>query len=149
MNEELQSTNQELESVNDEVQSRADEVARANAFLESILTSVRFAVIVIDSELRVDEWNRHAYELWGIAAEEARGAYVLNLDIGLRFETLLQPIRDCLAGAGEEFETVIEARNRRGREFQCRVSISPIRIPGRSPTGAVIFLEEVTAPSEV
>jgi two-component system, chemotaxis family, CheB/CheR fusion protein len=143
MNEELQSTNQELEAVNDELGERADEVVRANAFLESILTSVRFAVVAINSALIVQGWNRHAYELWGVPAEEARGASLLNLDIGLPLDTLLKPIRDCLAGNEEEFETVIEARNRRGRSFHCRVSISSIRIPDRPPTGAVVFLEEV------
>jgi two-component system CheB/CheR fusion protein len=145
MNEELQSTNEELEAVNDELHERGDEVARANAFLQSILTSVRFAVVVIDSRLVVQGWNRHAYELWGLRSEEARGANIVNLDVGFRFDTLLQPIRNCLSGNEAEYESVIEARNRLGRTIQCRVSISAIRIPGSPPTGAVISLEEVGA----
>ena len=53
MNEELQSTNEELESINNEVRIRSAEVDDLNAFLQSILGSLRSAVVVLGSEMEV------------------------------------------------------------------------------------------------
>jgi two-component system CheB/CheR fusion protein len=143
MNEELQSTNEELEAVNDELRERGDQLNGANAFLESILTSLRDGVAVVDSELRVQAWNSRAEDLWGVRADEVRGTHLANLDIGLHIETLLQPIRDCLAGRLTDYERVVEATNRRGRHILCRVSMSPMDTRGAGVTGAVILMEEV------
>src|SRR2546423_6859690 len=94
MNEELQSANEELETMNDELRGRGQELNVSNAYLESILTSLRSAVIVIDRELRVHVWNPEAAELWGLRADEVRGAHFFNLDIGLPVAELQHPIRE-------------------------------------------------------
>ena len=98
MNEELQSTNEELQTINDELRQRSDELNTVNAFLESILTSLRGGVVVVDQELKVLVWNDKADELWGLRADEAVGRNLLGLDIGLPVERLKQPMRDCLNG---------------------------------------------------
>jgi hypothetical protein len=41
MNEELQSTNEELQTINDELRLRTTELNQANAFLNSILGSLK------------------------------------------------------------------------------------------------------------
>ena len=143
INEELQSTNEELEAVNGEMKARGDEVRSANTFLEAILTSVRTGVAVVDPELRVLAWNARAEDLWGVRADEVRDTYLLNLDIGLPFETLLQPIRDCLAGRQPTYEAVVGATNRRGRKIHCRIILSPMGPSGESVTGVVILMEEI------
>jgi len=143
INEELQSTNEELESVNDEIKARGDEVSNANTFLEAILTSVRTGVAVVDAELRVLAWNARAEDLWGLRGDEVRQTYLLNLDVGLPFEALLQPIRDCLAGRQPNFETLLEATNRRGRQIHCRVTLSPMGPSGERAIGVVILMEEI------
>jgi len=66
MNQELQSTNEELETTNRELSQRTDELDRANAFLRSILTSLDSGVVVLDREMRVQEWNRATEDLWGL-----------------------------------------------------------------------------------
>src|SRR5207253_247755 len=73
MNEELQSTNEELQTINEELRDRSEDYTRANSFLESILTGVRSAVIVVDRELHVLAWNNRAEDLWGLRGDEVRG----------------------------------------------------------------------------
>src|SRR5262249_31310202 len=93
MNEELQSTNEKLQTMNDELRLRSDELNSVNSFLESILTSLRGAVVVVDAELKVLVWNQAAEELWGLREDEVRGKHVLGLDTGLPIEKLKQPMR--------------------------------------------------------
>src|SRR5262249_44451750 len=51
MNEELQSTNEELETINNELRERSAEVIELNQFLESILGSLKSAVVVLGTEM--------------------------------------------------------------------------------------------------
>ena len=143
MNEELQSTNEELQTINDELRTRSDELNQANAFLESVFTSVRAGVAVLDRELRVLVWNRQAEELWGVRAEEAGRASFLNLDIGLPVGRLVPPLRACLAGESAEHEALVPATNRRGRAIVCHTRIFPLVSRGSDePQGAIVLMEE-------
>src|SRR2546423_1647774 len=98
MNEELQSTNEELQTMNEELRERSDELNQVNSFFESVLTSFRGGVAVLDADLRILVWNEHAVDLWGLRADEATGRNFLGLDIGLPVERLKAPIRDCISG---------------------------------------------------
>ncbi|MDX2231371.1 MAG: PAS domain-containing protein [Leptolyngbyaceae cyanobacterium bins.349] len=144
MNEELQSTNEELQTVNDELQRRSEELNQSNAFLASILTSLRGGVVVVDRDLRVQVWNDKSEDLWGLRVEEALEQNFLNLDIGLPVEQLRQPIRLCLAGANESgSELILDAVNRRGRKIQCRVSSTPLVGSQSQIQGAILLMEEL------
>ena len=88
MNEELQSTNEELQTVNDELHQRTEEVNRANAFLRSILSSLRSGAIVIDQHFNILVWNPRAENLWGLREDEVKGQSLLSLDIGLPMDRL-------------------------------------------------------------
>lgn len=143
MNEELQSTNEELEAVNDEMRHRGTELNSTNAFMESILTSLRFGVIVVDADLVIRAWNRKSEELWGVRQEEARGTSLFNLDIGIRLENLLPVIQDCIAERVEEYRTTTSATNRRGRQIEVGVTIGPMRQPNQAPTGVVLLIEDI------
>ena len=125
MNEELQSTNEELETMNDELQQRTDELNEVNAFLESILGSLRAAVVVLDGELKVTGWNDAAFELWGLRPEEVLGKHLMNLDIGLPVERLRGPVREVLSGDGQP-EVSLDAVNRRGRNVTTRIELVPL-----------------------
>jgi two-component system, chemotaxis family, CheB/CheR fusion protein len=125
MNEELQSTNEELETMNDELQLRTDELNEVNSFLESILGSLRAAVVVLDRELKVTGWNDAAFELWGLRPEEVLGKHLMNLDIGLPVERLHGPVRDVLSGDGQP-EVTFGAVNRRGRPVSTRIELVPL-----------------------
>ena len=52
MNEELNCTNEELETINEELSQRTAELDRVNLFLNSILTSLLSAVIVVDRQFK-------------------------------------------------------------------------------------------------
>src|SRR4051795_9021199 len=106
MNEELQSTNEELETMNDELRDRTDEALHANAFLNSILWSIKQAVVVVDTQLRVTAWSNAATELWGLREHEVDGEHFLNLNIGLPVGELRDPLRNALAGNRQDTVTL-------------------------------------------
>ena len=142
MNEELQSTNEELETINEELRRRSLELNEVNVFFESVLLSVRVAVIVTDPQLRVLVWNREAADLWGLRSDEVEGQHLLNLDIGFPVDRLRDPIRACLAGESERESLTVEATNRRGRPVTCQVLCTPLA-HGDRIQGAVILMEQV------
>jgi two-component system CheB/CheR fusion protein len=142
MNEELQSTNEELQTMNDELRLRGDELNQVNGFLESILTSMRGAVIVVDADLKVLVWNQRAEELWGLRDDEVRGKHILGLDVGLPIERFKQPMRACLSGAKEHVALDVDAIDRRGRAIACHVTLVPLRTRLKSIHGVILVTEE-------
>lgn len=131
--------------MNDELRNSGGELNAANAFLESVFSSLGTGVAVLDSDLRVDVWNDSATELWGVRSEEARHAHFFNLDFGLPLAELHQPIRDAIHGSGEPRTLILPATNRRGRAFQCRVRVLPLRGVDKVVGGAILLMEESTA----
>jgi two-component system CheB/CheR fusion protein len=143
MNEEQQSTNEELESMNDELHERTLELDRVNGFLDSVLGSIRIGVIVLGPEMRVQMWNRGSEDLWGLRADEVIGKHFLNLDFALELESLRLPIRAALSGEIDHSETIQNTLNRRGKSFDCKITM----VPRKSKLGAepsVILLMEKT-----
>jgi two-component system, chemotaxis family, CheB/CheR fusion protein len=142
MNEELQSTNDELQSINEQLRDSTIKLDGANTFLEAILTSLRTGVAVINSDLRVQEWNRRAEDLWGLRREEAVGQHFLNLDIGLPTDKLRPLIRQTLSDGGEPQELHLAAVNRRGRAITVRVVCSRLAGYGGLGSGAILVMDE-------
>jgi two-component system, chemotaxis family, CheB/CheR fusion protein len=145
MNEELQSSNEELETMNEELRHRTQEVNDVNSFLEAILTTIGLAVAVVDRDSRVQIWNGKARELWGVTPEEAEDQHLLSLDIGLPLDKLRMQLRATLTGESPREEVVLEATNRRGKPFQCRVTFLPLGSSDGNPSGVIMMMEEVEA----
>ena len=143
MNEELQSTNEELEAINDEVRQRGEDLNQANRFLESVLRSLRSGVAVVDRELRLLAWSRHAEELWGLRNDEVSGQHLLNLDLGLPLQRLRPALKACLNGNTSQTQVTLEAINRRGKKIICQVTCSPLLGPDTTVAGAIIVMDEV------
>jgi len=144
MNEELQSTNEELQTINEEARERGDQLGELNVFLESILTSLRSAVAVVDRDLQVRKWSRRAEDLWGLRSDEVVQKNFLNLDIGLPVERLRAPILACLAGESEFLDLTLDATNRRGRAIQVRVTCTPLTsTPPENARGVILVMEEL------
>ena len=143
MNEELQSTNDELRLINDQLQLRTTEANHVNGFLQNVLGSLRAAVVVLDKNLRVQTWNPHAEELWGVRPEEALGELFTGLDIGLPVGQLKKPLRACIDDALEGQEFTFTATNRRGKVINCLVALSPLRDADGKLQGALVFMEEL------
>jgi two-component system CheB/CheR fusion protein len=142
MNEELQSTNEELQTINDEARERSDQLGELNGFLESILTSLRSAVAVVDRDLHIRKWSRRAEDMWGLRQDEVLHKNFLNLDIGLPVDRLRAPIRACLARESEFLDVTLEATNRRGRPMQVRVTCTPLASGAADQARGVILLME-------
>ena len=142
MNEELQSTNDELQAINDALRERGVELDQVNDFLESILTSIRAGVIVVDQEMRVLVWNRGAEDLWGLRRDEVAGTHLLNLDVGFPMVDLRSMLGSALVDPLFTTETELDAVNRRGREIHIRLVCSALRAPGGTPQGALLFMEQ-------
>jgi two-component system CheB/CheR fusion protein len=140
-NEELQSTNDELQNINDALRERTTELDHVNAFLESILTSLRAGVVVLDLQMTVLAWNRGAEELWGVRRDEAEGEHLLNLDIGLPVAELRSVVRSALSDVTFMDEVKVSAVNRRGREVVVRVVCSSLRGNSGEPSGAILVME--------
>ena len=145
MNEETQSANEELETINEELRLRSIELSQANAFMQSILGSLRDGVIVLDSDLQVLAWNFQSEDLWGLRADEVMGRHLLNLDIGLPVEGFRNTIRACVA-SGEPQQIEVEAINRRGRKVSCTVDFTPLR--GNYEDGRGVIILTACMPAE-
>jgi two-component system CheB/CheR fusion protein len=144
MNEELQSTNEELQAINDELQQRTTDLNRANAFLESVLSNLRVAVIALNRDFSVLMWNARAENLWGLRADETQGQSLFNLDIGLPVEQLVAPLRAFLSSEASHKELTLPARNRRGKAIVCQLTFTPLLDAEQKRQGVIILLEEVT-----
>jgi two-component system CheB/CheR fusion protein len=144
MNEELQSTNEELQTVNEELRQRTDELNNSNAFLHSVLGSMRGAAIVVDRELNVVVWNLRAEDLWGLRQDEVYGKSVLNLDIGLPVGELRAPIRACLHDGADFKEMTLDAINRRGKPIRCRVTCTPLLASAKRRDGVILMMDEAS-----
>ena len=88
-------------------------------------------------------WNGHAEDLWGLRAEEVEGRHLLALDIGLPLDGVKSALLDVLAGREGRSELVLDARNRRGRDILCRVTLVPLVAGGEAVTGAIVLMEEL------
>jgi two-component system CheB/CheR fusion protein len=142
MNEELQSTNEEFQTMNEQLRLNSLELNRVNAFLQSILTSLRVGVVVISHELHILIWNRKAEDLWGVRADEVLSKHFMSLDINLPLEPFRQPLRAIVSGEIENHEVMLDAVNRRGRAIQCQVVSSPLLGSAGDIQGVIIIMED-------
>ena len=140
MNEELQSFNEELQTSNEELSVRTEELNNASIFMESIFTSLKMGVTVLDYHLKVQLWNNRMSETWGLHIDEARDRFFFDLDIGLPLEQLQSIVLACQTEKNDYQEITLEAINRRGKAIDCRVVCTPLRIPGQQQ-GVVLLME--------
>jgi two-component system, chemotaxis family, CheB/CheR fusion protein len=141
INEELQSTNEELQAINDELRMRTSELNQSNAFLSSILGSLKACTIVLNRQFNILNWNKEAENLWGLRADELKEQSLFSLDIGLPVTQLREPIRKCLNGEENNQEITLEAINRRGKKIQCRVSFNPLIGMQQDRQGVILLIE--------
>ncbi|MEA2561794.1 MAG: two-component system, chemotaxis family, CheB/CheR fusion protein [Acidobacteriota bacterium] len=140
MNEELQSTNDELRNLNDRLQLRTEELNQFNGYFQTVLNTLRAAVVVMDRALHVRVWSEKAQDFWGVRGDEVQGQSFLNLDIGLPVEELRLALREALAD-GREREQSLDGVNRRGKQVRCRVRIAPY-CAAAGVDGLILLIEE-------
>lgn len=141
MNEELQSTNIELQAINEELLKRTEEANQSNAFLQSILASIKSGVVVMDNQFNILSWNQQTENLWGLRTDEVAGQSFFNLEIGLPVDQLRETIRRCMSGA-DQLEITVDAVNRRGRSFRCHIICNPLIGADQIHQGVILVMEE-------
>ena len=97
---------------------------------------------VVDRELRLLAWSRHAEELWGLRLEEVSGHHLMNLDIGLPVERLRPTLKACLSGDAAIEQVVLDAVNRRGKPIRCMVTCTPLMGSQNDVRGVILLMEE-------
>ena len=140
MNEELESTNDELQAVNDDAGRRSTDLDASQVFLESVLSGLSSAVVVIDAQHVITMWNRAAEDLWGLRAAEVIGEGLDNLDIGLPLGDLMPSVTRVLSGESPREQVTLPATNRRGRPITAAVSIAPLGTSA-AVVGAVLLMD--------
>jgi hypothetical protein len=81
-----------------------------------------------------------------LTAEEVEGQNLYGLDIGLPVAKLKSQLRTVLSGKSSREEAVLEATNRRGRQFHCQVTMLRLGPSGDDgAAGAVMMMETVGA----
>jgi two-component system CheB/CheR fusion protein len=110
--------------------------------LETILTTIGLAVALLDRDQHVQVWNTQARELWGLTPDEVQDQHLLSLDMGLPVDSLKAPLRAVLSADGGPHEVVVDATNRRGKAFQCKVTLLPLGRDG-DRTGVIMMMEPV------
>jgi two-component system, chemotaxis family, CheB/CheR fusion protein len=145
MNEELQSANDEMQTTNEELRDRTIEITDLNAFMESILSSLEAAVIVLDRDLVVQVWTPQAQELWGLRHNETVGHHLLNLDSGLPTAELHRWLRSVITGQQSAIVgRSLRAVNRRGRSVDLRITVTALQSESEQPAGALVLMEDVS-----
>ena len=77
--EELQSTNEELTIVNQEMTSLNDQIREARNYAESIVSTIREPLLILDKNLRVKTANRAFYKTFMVNEKETEGVLVYQL----------------------------------------------------------------------
>ena len=142
MNEELQSTNEELQTLNDELRDRTLEVDRVNGFLQSILAGLELAVVVVDTDYRVQLWNGAAERLTGLRAFEAEGRRLPDLAIDLPTQQVRDALRSVVIAGEVPSPVDVEMLDRFGRPQRRRLTATPLLRGQGQVHGAVVTLSD-------
>ncbi|MEO6712142.1 MAG: PAS domain-containing protein [Mycobacteriales bacterium] len=140
-NDALLRDNDELRSIADELRQRTDELNVVAVFLQSVLTSLRGAVVVIDRTWAVRVWNAQAELIWGIPRRTAMRSLLGELDLGFPHSELTGRIDAGLRGEVSDDAAVTVARpNQAPAGFT--LSVTPLLGPGATVHGVtLLFLE--------
>jgi two-component system, chemotaxis family, CheB/CheR fusion protein len=141
INEELQSTNDELHTINDALRERSQELDYAKGFIESLVNSIHYGMVVVDREMRVALWNRGCEDLWGLRSDEAEGVALTSLDIGLPLDPIKPLIGHAFVEADGTADAVVDAVNRRGKDIKVRVTCTGFRNTDGAVKGALLLME--------
>jgi PAS domain S-box-containing protein len=120
------------------------EVERQRQYLESLVSISPAAVVVMDTDERVTEWNPAAAELFGYSAEEAVGRPVDELVFGSsRFDTEdgREITREALTTG--RAQRITRRRRRDGSLVDVELMLAPLTVEG-SHAGLLAIYHDVT-----
>lgn len=121
----------------------AEELRHSEESVRSVLDSAFEAVVVMDEEGRITEWNPSAERLFGWRREEAQGRTLSGTMIPSRLrDTRDRDMQPLLTAAGLNQRIELVALRRDGSEFPVELSVSRIRTGGSYMFSA--FITDIT-----
>ena len=145
-NTELQRDNSELRSIADELRTRTDELNVVAIFLQSVLTSLRGAVVVADNNDAVRVWNAEAERLWGIPRRVAMQSRLADLDLGCPPEQIRPSIEAGLRGESVTDSALTLSLPSHDAPATYTVSVTPLLGPGSTVHGVTLLFVERFSP---
>lgn len=155
MNEELQSTIEELDMINNGLRARRAELDDLNTFLQSVLTGLRSAVVVLGTEM--PPWSSSHGDggpgleppgrgPLGHAGRRSDGPALLEPGHRLPRRDARARRRTCLAGRSDGVQVVTQpAINRRGRPVEVSVTVNRL-MAAETPRGVILLMDAVFDP---
>ena len=117
------------------------ELRRFSGLHREVMDHFPSAIILLNSQLVVEEWNLAATELWGLREDDVVGEPFFALEFGLPLGTLQEAVR-ASRSAGAATEQPGGSRDRSVRACRLRVRVMPIS--GHEPeTSAMLVMERV------
>jgi PAS domain-containing protein len=144
-NDALSRDNTELRSIADELRVRTDELNVVAVFLQSVLTSLRGAVVVVDPRMFVRVWNTEAERLWGVQRAVAMSSRLTELDLGFDIDQLLAHINAGFAGEVRD-DVELAIRGQGGERRRYTVTVTPLLGPTASVHGVTLLFIERKPP---
>lgn len=142
-NKELQSANDDLGAVNEQLRVRGEQVSALSSFLESVLSSLKSAVVVVGTDMKVRAWNRQAEELWGVRATEVHDKHLLRIHIGFPVDALAPHLAACLDGREDGGQFTEQAVDRCGKPVECTVTMNRL-VADDTVEGVILLMDVVT-----
>lgn len=140
-NDQLRRDNTELRSIADELRLRTDELNVVAIFLQSVLTSLRGAVVVIDTGRVVRVWNAEAERLWNIPRRVAMHSRLAELDLGFE-QALLPPCIEAGLRGEVSADLAVMVHRQGGDAAAYTVSATPLLGAGTMVHGVTLLFVE-------
>ena len=108
--EELQSTNEELSIVNHELLDKQDQLNLARIYSDSIVSTIRHPLIVLDKALRIKTANASFYQKFNVKEDVTEGKYFYEIQDNLWDDTLMRKLLERVLPQHErlsDFEIVL------------------------------------------
>jgi two-component system, chemotaxis family, CheB/CheR fusion protein len=84
--------------------------------------------------------------MWGLGADDVLGKNFFALDIGLPFDRIRTAIRSASSDGSCASTFVVDAINRSGKAFECRVRILPLMNRSQALYGVILMMSEDLQP---
>ena len=110
----------------------------AEAPLPTVLPK-RPPAFVLDEALHVRLWSSECEDLWGLRHGDVRGRSLRDIQFGLPVRPIEALVRSVLED-GERTEAVLDASDRDGVPFPCRVVASPLSPLGVDGDGVLVLV---------
>jgi two-component system CheB/CheR fusion protein len=81
--------------------------------------------------------------MWGLRADEVQDKSLFSLDFGLPLDQIREATDNCINNDENQQDFVISAVNRRGKNFDCRLSIDALWNINQEKFGVIIIMREV------